>query len=118
MVEKRSAPRRNTLLVIMDGFGVNPSKRNNAVCLADTPRLDEYFARYPHTTLEACGRAVGLPEGQMGNSEVGHLTIGSGSVVRQDLPRFGLPRPPTARCTCWVWSPTAVCTAMCVICMR
>ncbi len=88
MVEKRSAPRRNTLLVIMDGFGVNPSKRNNAVCLADTPRLDEYFARYPHTTLEACGRAVGLPDGQMGNSEVGHLTIGSGSVVRQDLVRI------------------------------
>ncbi|RMG56038.1 MAG: 2,3-bisphosphoglycerate-independent phosphoglycerate mutase [Gammaproteobacteria bacterium] len=88
MVEKRSAPRRNTLLVILDGFGVNPSKRNNAVCLAETPRLDEYFARYPHTTLEACGRAVGLPEGQMGNSEVGHLTIGSGSVVRQDLVRI------------------------------
>lgn len=78
-------PRRPVLLVILDGFGVNPSRLNNAVALANTPRLDDYFSRYPHTLLQASGSAVGLPDGQMGNSEVGHLTIGSGSIVRQDL---------------------------------
>ena len=72
----------------MDGVGVNPAKVNNAVYEADTPRLDEYFSRYPHSVIEASGRAVGLPVGQMGNSEVGHLTIGCGSVVRQDLVRI------------------------------
>jgi len=72
-------------MVVLDGFGTNPSKRNNAVALADTPKLDEYLSRYPHTLIQASGTAVGLPDGQMGNSEVGHLTLGSGSVVRQDL---------------------------------
>jgi len=76
------------VLVILDGFGLNPSRRHNAVLEARTPRFDDYFARYPHTVLEASGRAVGLPEGQMGNSEVGHLTIGCGSVIRQDLVRI------------------------------
>jgi len=88
MVEQRSVPRRNTILVILDGFGTNPSKINNAVAEADTPRLDEYFSQHSHTLLDTCGRAVGLPDGQMGNSEVGHLTIGSGTVVRQDLVRI------------------------------
>jgi 2,3-bisphosphoglycerate-independent phosphoglycerate mutase len=76
------------MLLILDGFGVNPSKRNNAVLEARTPRLDEYFARYPHTVLEASGAAVGLPAGQMGNSEVGHVTLGCGSILRQDLVRI------------------------------
>lgn len=80
--------RRRTMLVILDGFGVNPSKRNNAIFEARTPRLDDYFARYPHTVLEASGAAVGLPAGQMGNSEVGHLTLGCGSILRQDLVRI------------------------------
>ncbi len=80
-----NVPRRPVLLVILDGFGVNPAKANNAVALANTPNLDRYFARYPHTTLQASGRAVGLPDGQMGNSEVGHITLGSGCVIRQDL---------------------------------
>ncbi len=84
----RSVPRRPTLLVILDGFGVNPSRINNAVQEAVTPRLDEYFSRNPHTTLDACGSSVGLPDGQMGNSEVGHMTLGSGSVIRQDLVRI------------------------------
>lgn len=84
----RSAPRRKTMLIIMDGVGVNPSKKNNAVHEANTPRLDEYFSKYPHTTLQASGRAVGLPDGQMGNSEVGHLTIGCGSIIKQDLVRI------------------------------
>ena len=60
-------PRRPVLLVILDGFGVNPSKRNNAVTEARTPCLDAYFSRFPHTTLQASGAAVGLPDGQMGN---------------------------------------------------
>ena len=88
MVETRSVPRRPTLLIILDGFGVNPSRINNAVQLANTPRLDEYFSKNPHTTLDACGGAVGLPEGQMGNSEVGHMTLGCGAVMRQDLVRI------------------------------
>ena len=84
----RHVPRRPTLLIILDGFGVNPSRVNNAVLQAKTPRLDEYFSRNPLTTLQACGPSVGLPEGQMGNSEVGHMTLGSGTVIRQDLVRI------------------------------
>lgn len=83
-----SVPRKPVVLIIMDGVGVNPSKRNNAVAEANTPRLDEYLSTQAHTTLEASGRAVGLPEGQMGNSEVGHLTLGAGTVIRQDLVRI------------------------------
>ena len=78
-------PRRPVLLVILDGFGTNASRLNNAVAQANTPRFDEYFSRNPHTLLQASGPAVGLPDGQMGNSEVGHLTIGCGDVIRQDL---------------------------------
>ncbi len=74
-------------LVILDGWGCAPSGPGNAIELADTPVFDGLWARYPHTTLEASGPAVGLPEGQMGNSEVGHLTIGSGRVPLQDLER-------------------------------
>lgn len=88
MTQMEHAPRRRTILVILDGFGLNPAKENNAVCEARTPRLDEYFSHYPHAALEASGRAVGLPEGQMGNSEVGHLALGSGTIVRQDLVRI------------------------------
>ncbi|MFW5723362.1 MAG: 2,3-bisphosphoglycerate-independent phosphoglycerate mutase, partial [Halochromatium sp.] len=78
-------PRRPVVLIILDGFGTNPSKANNAVTLASTPNLDRLFAHHAHTLLQASARAVGLPEGQMGNSEVGHMTLGSGCVVRQDL---------------------------------
>ncbi|MFZ1575199.1 MAG: 2,3-bisphosphoglycerate-independent phosphoglycerate mutase [Chromatiaceae bacterium] len=85
MADWPNVPRRPVLLVILDGFGVNPAKANNAVALARTPHLDRYFAFNPHTTLHASGRAVGLPDGQMGNSEVGHITLGSGCVIRQDL---------------------------------
>ncbi len=80
--------RNRAMLVILDGFGVNPSKTNNAVFHAAMPRLDEYFSKYPHTVLEASGEAVGLPPGQMGNSEVGHMTIGCGCIVHQDLVRI------------------------------
>lgn len=80
--------RKRAMLVILDGFGTNPSKLNNAVLQADMPRLDEYFSRYAHTVLEASGESVGLPPGQMGNSEVGHMTIGCGSIILQDLIRI------------------------------
>ena len=74
-------------LVILDGWGLAPPGPGNAVELADTPVFDKLWAEYPHTTIEASGEAVGLPPGQMGNSEVGHLTIGSGRVLFQDLMR-------------------------------
>jgi 2,3-bisphosphoglycerate-independent phosphoglycerate mutase len=74
-------------LVILDGWGCAPAGPGNAVELADTPVFDGLWREFPHTTLKASGRAVGLPEGQMGNSEVGHLTIGSGRILLQDLPR-------------------------------
>jgi 2,3-bisphosphoglycerate-independent phosphoglycerate mutase len=75
-------------LVILDGWGLAPPGPGNAVELADTPVFDRLWAEYPHTTLAASGEAVGLPAGQMGNSEVGHLTIGSGRVLDQDLQRL------------------------------
>jgi 2,3-bisphosphoglycerate-independent phosphoglycerate mutase len=75
-------------LVILDGWGCAPPGPGNAVELAETPVFDGLWARFPHTTLDASGEAVGLPPGQMGNSEVGHLTIGAGRVVYQDLVRI------------------------------
>ncbi len=74
-------------LVILDGFGIAPAGPGNAVELARTPVFDGLVARYPSTRLRASGPAVGLPDGQMGNSEVGHLTIGSGRILLQDLVR-------------------------------
>ncbi len=74
-------------LVILDGWGIAPPGPGNAVELANTPFFDELWERYPHATLAASGRAVGLPPGQMGNSEVGHLTLGSGRILLQDLVR-------------------------------
>jgi 2,3-bisphosphoglycerate-independent phosphoglycerate mutase len=76
------------LLTIFDGFGLNPSRMHNAWALARTPHLDQYFASWPHSVLQASGRAVGLPDGQFGNSEVGHLTLGSGRILEQDLIRI------------------------------
>jgi 2,3-bisphosphoglycerate-independent phosphoglycerate mutase len=75
-------------LVVLDGWGLAEPGPGNAVTLARTPVFDGLWETYPHTTLTASGRAVGLPEGQMGNSEVGHLNLGAGSVVRQDLTRI------------------------------
>jgi 2,3-bisphosphoglycerate-independent phosphoglycerate mutase len=75
-------------LVILDGWGCAPPGPGNAVELAETPVFDDLWARFPHTTLEASGESVGLPRGQMGNSEVGHLTIGAGRIVPQDLVRI------------------------------
>lgn len=75
-------------LVILDGWGLAEPGPGNAVSLADTPVFDELWESHPHTELTAKGRAVGLPEGQMGNSEVGHLNLGAGAIVRQDLTRI------------------------------
>ncbi|MGH3136419.1 MAG: 2,3-bisphosphoglycerate-independent phosphoglycerate mutase [Gaiellaceae bacterium] len=75
------------VLVILDGWGLAPAGPGNGVELAETPVFDALWERYPHTTLRASGEAVGLPPGQMGNSEVGHLTIGSGRILFQDLAR-------------------------------
>ena len=77
-----------TTLIIMDGFGLTDSTIGNAVRTAKTPRLDQFFQEFAHTELQASGLDVGLPEGQMGNSEVGHTNIGAGRVVFQDLPRI------------------------------
>ena len=75
-------------LIILDGWGLAPDGPGNAVSQADTPNFDELWGSYPHTTLSAGGRDVGLPEGQMGNSEVGHLNFGAGAVIKQDLTRI------------------------------
>ena len=74
--------------MILDGWGIAPASSSNAATLAKTPNLDKYFAEYPHTQLEASGLEVGLPAGQIGNSEVGHLNIGSGRIIYQSLTRI------------------------------
>ena len=102
--------KKTTMLIILDGFGCDPSVENkgaalgcfssqdmreqlakehiNAIAAAHTPNLDSLFRNYPHTILGACGSDVGLPDGQMGNSEVGHMNIGSGRIIYQDLTRI------------------------------
>ena len=75
-------------LVILDGWGIAESGPGNAISIAETPVFDRLWAEFPHTQLSAQGRDVGLPEGQMGNSEVGHLNLGAGAVVKQDLARI------------------------------
>lgn len=77
--------RRPVMLLILDGFGFNPSETNNAIALANTPNLDKLFSQWPSTLIHTSGKHVGLPDGQMGNSEVGHMTLGCGSIIRQDL---------------------------------
>ena len=76
------------ILIVIDGFGCRKERQYNAVRQAETPRFDRLFREMPWTTLDASGAAVGLPEGQMGNSEVGHLNIGAGRVVDQDIVRI------------------------------
>ena len=80
--------KKPVMLMILDGWGVAPASDVNAATLAQTPNLDRYFAEFPHTTLEASGMEVGLPEGQIGNSEVGHLNIGAGRIIYQSLTRI------------------------------
>ena len=76
------------ILMILDGWGINPSDEGNAVAAANTPFLDTLPTEFPSTTLKCCGEAVGLPEGTMGNSEVGHMNIGAGRIVAQDFVRI------------------------------
>jgi len=76
------------ILIILDGWGINPITRGNAIYHAHTPVMDRIISQYPHTTLGCAGKDVGLPEGQMGNSEVGHLNLGSGRVVYQNISRI------------------------------
>nr|MBC8204733.1 2,3-bisphosphoglycerate-independent phosphoglycerate mutase [FCB group bacterium] len=79
---------KKVILVILDGFGYNPKTEGNAIAQANTPIIDNLLADYPHTLIGASGESVGLPQGQMGNSEVGHLNIGAGRIVYQDISRI------------------------------
>src|SRR5262245_3405101 len=81
--------RRPVMLVVLDGWGWREETADNAVRLARTPTFDRLWTAGPRAFLRTSGRDVGLPDGQMGNSEVGHLNIGAGRVVMQDLPRIG-----------------------------
>ena len=80
--------KRPVVLVILDGWGIGQDEPGNAVLAASTPVMDDLTARYPTTSLLTSGRAVGLPDGQMGNSEVGHMNIGAGFVVHQSISRI------------------------------
>ncbi len=83
-------PDKKIILVIMDGWGLGQVPSSDAIQHARTPNVSSYYQRYPHTTLTTCGEAVGLPEGQMGNSEVGHLNLGAGRIVYQELQRINV----------------------------
>src|SRR2546426_3176108 len=78
---------RPFVLIVMDGWGINPRKEGNAITLGRTPNIDKIASQWPHTAVKTSGPAVGLPEGQMGNSEVGHQNIGAGKRVLQDYTR-------------------------------
>jgi 2,3-bisphosphoglycerate-independent phosphoglycerate mutase len=77
-------------LLILDGWGIGPNNAGNAIARASTPNMDKYWLSYPHTQLAASGQAVGLPAGEDGNTETGHLNIGAGHIVYQDLPRINM----------------------------
>src|SRR3989304_891218 len=79
---------RPLILIVLDGWGINQRKEGNAQALARMPFVEKIFREFPHSRLETSGLSVGLPEGQMGNSEVGHLTMGAGRVVYQELTRI------------------------------
>jgi len=86
--QRESSRTRPVALVILDGWGLNSSSEHNAIALANTPNMDRLWEEYPHTALNASEHAVGLPRGQMGNSEVGHQNMGAGFVVYQELTRL------------------------------
>jgi len=81
---------KKVILIIMDGWGLGREKKSDAIQNAKTPFVHALYEKYPHTTLVTCGEAVGLPEGQMGNSEVGHLNLGAGRIVYQELQRINV----------------------------
>lgn len=89
MYPKKPLPQQGPMvLLILDGWGIGPDYPGNAVIKARTPNMDRYWVEYPHTQLTASGEAVGLPDGVDGNSETGHMNIGAGGIVFQDLPRI------------------------------
>jgi len=79
---------RPVLLIVLDGWGIRASRKNNAIALAKTPCLDTLWKTYPHAVLDASGPAVGLPKNVMGNSEVGHMTLGAGRIIDTDFMRI------------------------------
>ena len=79
--------KKSTVLLILDGYGDRKSKEGNAIALANTPVMDRLKKDYPYVEGQASGLAVGLPDGQMGNSEVGHMNMGAGRIVYQELTR-------------------------------
>lgn len=83
-----SMSKKPVVLMILDGYGLNEKKEGNAVALAETPVMDKLMKEYPFVRGNASGMAVGLPDGQMGNSEVGHLNMGAGRIVYQELTRI------------------------------
>jgi 2,3-bisphosphoglycerate-independent phosphoglycerate mutase len=102
-----STPRSTTLLVILDGFGHRAAPEDNAVHAAHTPNLDRLWREAPHTLVSGSGLDVGLPEGQMGNSEVGHMSLGAGRIVYQSITKIDraietrLSRLPARTLACW-----------------
>ncbi len=87
-INKLNVPQSPVVLAILDGWGYREEKSHNAIKIAKTPIMDSLWHAYPHTLISASGSDVGLPDGQMGNSEVGHLTIGSGRIIQQELVRI------------------------------
>src|SRR6476469_6235263 len=81
---------KKVILVIMDGWGIGKIKSSDAIQHANVPFVSSLYSKYPNTTLVTCGESVGLPAGQMGNSEVGHLNIGAGRIVYQELERINV----------------------------
>src|SRR5258708_5912908 len=81
---------KKAILIIMDGWGLGKIKSSDAIQNAQVPFVSSLYSKYPNTTLVTCGGAVGLPDGQMGNSEVGHLNIGAGRIVYQELERINV----------------------------
>ena len=89
-MDPHSNNKRQAILLILDGWGLAPSGPGNAIATARTPVMDSLWASYPHTQLAASGEAVGLPRGEVGNTETGHLNIGAGKIVYQDLARINI----------------------------
>src|ERR1043165_8934156 len=81
---------KKVALIILDGWGEGPKTKANAIYMANTPFVDSLYNKYPHSQLLTSGENVGLPDGQMGNSEVGHLNIGAGRIVYQDLVKINI----------------------------
>lgn len=80
--------KKPVVLMVLDGYGLNEKTEGNAIAMANTPVMDKLMAEYPFVKGNASGLAVGLPDGQMGNSEVGHMNIGAGRIIYQDLTRI------------------------------